>query len=179
MSQKQGMLPAKPIKELNDTHRMLADLRGAGWSVKRCLQQLDIGMGVYRSCMATEEWQDLLAERKRQFVQRVIQDKLEDPARSAVKEAVPVAVERAKRIIEYGEDEQANKAIKTILDVGVGAKVEHSKSVTGVQINITQNQHSDLDELESRMGERERTARKIGLRSDRGAIEVSEVQDDT
>ena len=170
-----GMYPAKPIKQLTDTHILLAELRGAGKSVKYCLQHLDITMAVYRNCMATEEYQDLVAERKRAFVERVIKDNLEDPVRAAVRDAVPMAVDRAKKIMETGDDSEANKAIKTILDVGVGAKVEHSKSITGVQINITKNQVSDLDKIEEEMKRREQNARRIGLRKDRGVIDVSEV----
>jgi len=168
-----------PLKNISDNHMLLADLRAAGWSKERCLEQLEISEHVYRNCYATEEWQDYLAEKKRAFVQRVVQDKLDDPARAVVIAAIEPAVERAKAIIADGDDAEANKAIKTILDVGVGAKVEHSKSVTGVQINITQNQSSDLDDMEDRMKEREKDAGKIGLRKDRGVIDVSEVSEVT
>jgi len=167
-----------PIKVLNDTHLMLAELRAAGWDVKKCLAHLDISMTTYRNCCATEEWQDLLGEKKRAFIQRVVQEKLDDPARAAVREAVPIAVDAAVKIMKEGEDKEKNKAIKSILDTGVGAKIEHSRTVTGVQINITQNQQSDLELLEARMIEREQRASKTGLRTDRRVIDVSEVPDD-
>jgi len=174
-----GKPHAIALKGLNDTHILLAELRGAGKTVKFCLQHLEISMQMYRNCMATEEFQDLVAERRRAFVERILKDNLEDPVRAEVRSAVPNAIKRAKQIMETGEDSEANKAIKTILDVGVGAKIEHNKTVTGVQINITKGQDSKLDELEEQMKRREKDAKRIGLRKDRGVIDLPQVFEDS
>jgi len=151
---------AKALTRLTDDAVWLAQLLGCGWTKDKCLRHLGLDTYFYRCCQATEEFQDLVRDEKKKFIQRQLEMKAEDPMRSEVQQIIPDAVRRAKKIIKKGEDNEANKAIKTILEVGVGKKDDKSSAVAAVQINISNDKMSHLDAIEAKMASRERENRK-------------------